>query len=151
MEESLLSNELFDKVNSFYPQTDSVRSQLCQLAYGIKDEQLVGELPLRNVLLNLIKKGDSISGYATSSHFVPVLESILSSAYITDDSLTNAIKSFSTLDISIFNEEEQEGLYKKWDALANMKSNVHFTTVERDETLYTLIKHVSDTLSLIHI
>lgn len=145
LEESLLSNELFDKVNSFYPQTDSVRSQLCQLAYGIEDEQLAGELPLRNVLLNLIKKGDSISGYATSSHFVPVLESILSSAYITDDSLTNAIKSFSTLDISIFNEEEQEGLYKKWDALANMKSNVHFTTVERDETLYTLIQHVSDT------
>ena len=144
LEESLLSNELFDKVNSFYPQTDSVRSQLCQLAYGIEDEQLAGELPLRNVLLNLIKKGDSISGYATSSHFVPVLESILSSAYITDDSLTNAIKSFSTLDISIFNEEEQEGLYKKWDALANMKSNVHFTTVERDETLYTLIQHVSD-------
>ena len=145
LEESLLSNELFDKVNSFYPQTDSVRSQLCQLAYGIEDEQLAGELPLRNVLLNLIKKGDSISGYATSSHFVPVLESILSSAYITDDSLTNAIKSFSTLDISIFNEEEQEGLYKKWDALANMKSNVHFTTVERDETLYTLIQHVSET------
>lgn len=145
LEESLLSNELFDKVNSFYPQTDNVRSQLCQLAYGIEDEQLAGELPLRNVLLNLIKKGDSISGYATSSHFVPVLESILSSAYITDDSLTNAIKSFSTLDISIFNEEEQEGLYKKWDALANMKSNVHFTTVERDETLYTLIQHVSDT------
>lgn len=145
LEESLLSNELFDKVNSFYPQTDSVRSQLCQLAYGIEDEQLAGELPLRNVLLNLIKKGDSISGYATSSHFLPVLESILSSAYITDDSLTNAIKSFSTLDISIFNEEEQEGLYKKWDALANMKSNVHFTTVERDEAIYTLIKHVSDT------
>ena len=145
LEESLLSNELFDKVNSFYPQTDSVRSQLCQLAYGIEDEQLAGELPLRNVLLNLIKKGDSISGYATSSHFVPVLESILSSAYITDDSLTNAIKSFSTLDISIFNEEEQEGLYKKWDALANMKSNVHFTTVERDEAIYALIQHVSDT------
>ena len=145
LEESLLSNELFDKVNSFYPQTDSVRSQLCQLAYGIEDEQLAGELPLRNVLLNLIKKGDSISGYATSSHFVPVLESILSSAYITDDSLTNAIKSFSTLDISIFNEEEQEGLYKKWDALGNMKSNVHFTTVERDEAIYTLIQHVSDT------
>ena len=145
LEESLLSNELFDKVNSFYPQTDSVRSQLCQLAYGIEDEQLAGELPLRNVLLNLIKKGDSISGYATSSHFVPVLESILSSAYITDDSLTNAIKSFSTLDISIFNEEEQEGLYKKWDALANMKSNVHFTTIERDEAIYTLIQHVSDT------
>ena len=144
LEESLLSNELFDKVNSFYPQTDSVRSQLCQLAYGIDDEQLAGELPLRNVLLNLIKKGDSISGYATSSHFVPVLESILSSAYITDDSLTNAIKSFSTLDISIFNEEEQEGLYKKWDALANMKSKMHFTEVENDETIHTLIHKVSE-------
>ena len=144
LEESLLSNELFDKVNSFYPQTDSVRSQLCQLAYGIEDEQLAGELPLRNVLLNLIKKGDSISGYATSSHFVPVLESILSSAYITDDSLTNAIKSFSTLDISIFNEEEQEGLYKKWDALANMKSEIDFTEIENDETIHTLIQKVSE-------
>ena len=144
LEESLLSNELFDKVKSFYPQTDSVRSQLCQLAYGIEDEQLAGELPLRNVLLNLIKKGDSISGYATSSHFVPVLESILSSAYITDDSLTNAIKSFSTLDISIFNEEEQEGLYKKWDALANMKSEIDFTEIENDETIHTLIQKVSE-------
>ena len=145
LEESLLSNELFDKVNSFYPQTDSVRSQLCQLAYGIEDEQLAGELPLRNVLLNLIKKGNSISEYAESPHFVPVLESILSSASITEDCLANAVKSFNSLDTSTFNNEEQERLNKKWDALANMKSNVHFTKVECDETLYTLIQHVSDT------
>ena len=145
LEESLLSNELFDKVNSFYPQTDSVRSQLCQLAYGIEDEQLAGELPLRNVLLNLIKKGNSISEYAESPHFVPVLESILSSASITEDCLANAVKSFNSLNTSTFNNEEQERLNKKWDALANMKSNVHFTKVECDETLYTLIQHVSDT------
>ena len=45
LEEKLLSNELFDKVNSFYPQTDNVRVQLCQFAYGIEDEKLAGELP----------------------------------------------------------------------------------------------------------
>ena len=145
LEEKLLSNELFDKVNSFYPQTDNVRVQLCQFAYGIEDEKLAGELPLRNVLLSLINNGNSISEYAESPHFVPVLESILSSASITKDCLANAVKSFNSLDTSNFNDEEQERLNKKWDALANMKSNVHFTTVGRDEAVYTLIQHVSDT------
>ena len=141
LEESLLSNELFDKVNSFYPQTDSVRIQLCQFAYGLEDEKLAGELPLRNVLLNSINNGNPIS---ESPHFVPVLESILTSAYITEDSLANAVKSFNMLDISNFNEEEQERLNKKWDALANIKSEIHLTEIENDETIHTLIQRVSE-------
>lgn len=144
LEESLLSNELFDKVNSFYPQTDSVRIQLCQFAYGLEDEKLAGELPLRNVLLNSINNGNPISEYAESPHFVPVLESILTSAYITEDSLANAVKSFNMLDISNFNEEEQERLNKKWDTLANIKSEIHLTEIENDETIHTLIQRVSE-------
>lgn len=145
MESRLLSNKLFDKVNNFYPQIESVRVQLCQFAYGLEDKKLAGELPLRKVLLNLINNGNPISEYAKTPHFVPVLESIFTSASITEDSLANAVKSFNSLDTSNFNDEEQERLNKKWDALANMKSNVHFTKVECDETLYTLIQHVSDT------
>lgn len=144
LEESLLSNELFDKVNSFYPQTDSVRIQLCQFAYGLEDEKLAGELPLRNVLLNLINNGNPISEHAELPHFVPVLESILSSASITEDCLANAVKSFNSLDTSNFNEDEQERLNKKWDALANMKSKMHFTEVKNDETIHTLIHKVSE-------
>ena len=144
LEESLLSNELFDKVNSFYPQTDSVRIQLCQFAYGLEDEKLAGELPLRNVLLNLINNGNPISEHAEFPHFVPVLESILSSASITEDCLANAVKSFNSLDTSNFNEDEQERLNKKWDALANMKSKMHFTEVKNDETIHTLIHKVSE-------
>ena len=144
LEESLLSNELFDKVNSFYPQTDSVRIQLCQFAYGLEDEKLAGELPLRNVLLSLINNGNSISEYAKSPHFVPVLESILTSRSITKDCLANAVKSFNSLDTSNFNEEEQERLNKKWDALANMKSEIDFTEIENDETIHTLIQKVSE-------
>lgn len=140
MESRLLSNELFDKVNSFYPQTDNVRVQLCQFAYGIEDEKLAGELPLRNVLLSLINNGNSISEYAKSPHFVPVLESILTSRSITKDCLANAVKSFNSLDTSNFNEEEQERLNKKWDALANMKSEIDFTEIENDETIHTLIQ-----------
>ena len=143
LEESLLSNELFDKVNSFYPQTDSVRIQLCQFAYGLEDEKLAGELPLRNVLLSLINNGNSISEYAESPHFVPVLESILTSTSITKDSLASAVKSFNSLDTSNFNEKEQERLNKKWDALANMKSEIDFTEIENDETIHTLIQKVS--------
>jgi len=144
LEESLLSNELFDKVNSFYPQTDSVRIQLCQFAYGLEDEKLAGELPLRNVLLSLINNGNSISEYAESPHFVPVLESILTSTSITKDSLASAVKSFNSLDTSNFDKEEQERLNKKWDALANMKSEIDFTEVENDETIHTLIHKVSE-------
>ena len=144
LEESLLSNELFDKVNSFYPQTDSVRIQLCQFAYGLEDEKLAGELPLRNVLLSLINNGNSISEYAESPHFVPVLESILTSTSITKDSLASAVKSFNSLDTSNFNDEEQERLNKKWDALANMKSQIDFMEIENDETIHTLIEKVSE-------
>lgn len=144
LEEKLLSNELFEKVKSFYPQTDSVRVQLCQFAYGIEDEELAGELPLKNVLLSLINNGNSISEYAESPHFVPVLESILTSTSITKDSLANAVKSFNSLDTSNFNEEEQERLNKKWDALANMKSEIDFTEIENDETIHTLIQKVSE-------
>lgn len=144
LEESLLSNELFDKVNSFYPQTDSVRIQLCQFAYGLEDEKLAGELPLRNVLLSLINNGNSISEYAESPHFVPVLESILTSTSITKDSLASAVKSFNSLNTSNFNEEEQERLNKKWDALANMKSQIDFMEIENDETIHTLIEKVSE-------
>ncbi len=144
LEEKLLSNELFDKVKSFYPQIDSVRVQLCQFAYGIEDEELAGELPLRNVLLSLINNGNSISEYAESPHFVPVLESILTSTSITKDSLANAVESFNSLDTSIFNEEEQERLNKKWDALANMKSEIDFTVIENDEAIHTLIQKVSE-------
>lgn len=144
LEEKLLSNELFNKVNSFYPQTDNVRVQLCQFAYGIEDEKLAGELPLRNALLSLINNGNSISEYAESPHFVPVLESILSSASITEDSLANAVKSFNSLDTSNFNDEEQERLNKKWDALANMKSEIDFTEIKNDETIHTLIQKVSE-------
>lgn len=144
LEEKLLSNELFNKVNSFYPQTDNVRVQLCQFAYGIEDEKLASELPLRNALLSLINNGNSISEYAESPHFVPVLESILSSASITEDSLANAVKSFNSLDTSNFNDEEQERLNKKWDALANMKSEIDFTEIKNDETIHTLIQKVSE-------
>ena len=143
MESRFLSNKLFDKVNSFYPQIESVRVQLCQFAYGIADEKLAGELPLKNVLLSLINNGNSISEYAESPHFVPVLESILSSASITEDCLANAVKSFNTLDTSNFNKEEQERLNKKWDALANIKSEIHFTEIKNDETIHTLIQKVS--------
>ena len=144
LEESLLSTALFDQVNSFYPQTDSVRIQLCQFAYGLEDEKLAGELPLRNVLLSLINNGNSISEYAESPHFVPVLESILTSTSITKDSLASAVKSFNSLNTSNFNEEEQERLNKKWDALANMKSQIDFMEIENDETIHTLIEKVSE-------
>ena len=143
MEIRLLSNKLFDKVNNFYPQIESVRVQLCQFAYGLEDKKLAGELPLKKVLLNLINNGNPISEYARTPHFVPVLESIFTSASITEDSLANAVKSFNSLDTSNFNEEEQERLNKKWDALANIKSELNFTEIKHDETLQILIQNVS--------
>lgn len=143
MESRLLSNKLFDKVNNFYPQIESVRVQLCQFAYGLEDKKLAGELPLRKVLLNSINNGNPISEYAKTPHFVPVLESIFTSASITEDNLANAVKSFNSLDTSNFNEEEQERLNKKWDALANIKSELNFTEIKYDETLQILIQNVS--------
>lgn len=142
LEENLLSDALFKDVSSFYPDQESVRTQLCQFAYGLHDKSLAGELPLRRLLSAAIKSGDSLANFVDKPHFISVLVDILTKE-VTAESLDKAVKSLSTLDISGLSEEDKEEIQKKWDMLANMRSEASCDRMQFDDAVETIIYHAT--------
>lgn len=143
LEENLLSDALFKDVSSFYPDQDSVRTQLCQFAYGLHDKSLAGELPLRRLLSAAIKSGDSLARFVDKPHFISVLVDILAKE-VTAESLDKAVKSLSTLDISGLSEDDKEEIQKKWDMLANMRSEASCDRMQFDDAVETIIHHATE-------
>lgn len=142
LDNNLVSDTLFKDISSFYPEQESVRTQLCQFAYGLQDESLAGELPLRRLLSTTIKSGGSLVGFVDKPHFVSVLENILAKE-VEIQTLDNAVKSLSTLEVNDFPDNEKESIRKKWDMFANMKSAVSYNDLQFDDTLATIIQHAT--------
>ena len=143
LEENLLSDALFKDVSSFYPDQESVRTQLCQVAYGLHDKSLAGELPLIRLLSAAIKSGDSLARFVEQPHFISVLENILAKE-VTIESLGNAVKSLSTLDINSLSEDDKERIQKKWDMLANLRSEASCDRMQFDDAVGTIIYHATE-------
>lgn len=142
LDENLLSDTLFKDIYSFYPDKESVRTQLCQFAYGLHDKSLAGELPLRRLLSAAIKSGESLASFVDKPHFISVLESILAKE-VTSESLDKAVKSLSTLDINSLSEDDKERIQKKWDMMANIKSEASCDSMRFDDALETIIYHAT--------
>ena len=137
----LLSDKLFDGVTPFYPEQEKVRTELCQYAYGLEDEKLASEIPLRNELKRKVESGESISEYANIPKFLPVFEALISD---TDKALiNNVVKSMASLDDVNLPDEDREQIQKKWDYLANSKAESKYQTHEYDETLTIIINHAT--------
>lgn len=143
LEENLLSDALFKDVSSFYPDQESVRTQLCQFAYGLHDKSLAGELPLIRLLSSAVKSGDSLARFVEQPHFISVLENILAKE-VTIESLGNAVKSLSTLDINSLSEDDKEKIQKKWDMLANLRSEASCDRMQFDDAVETIIHHATE-------
>ncbi len=142
LESNLLSEDLFKDIAYFYPDQDGlIRRQMCQFAYGLNDEILAGELPLRLELQRLVSEGDSIKDYASQPNFVTVLENVVSNAKESD--LDNIVKSLSSLDGIDFGDE-QSSIRSKWDMLANQKVSSKYTKHECDQTLDILVRHSTE-------
>ena len=141
LETRLLSDELFDKIAPFYPDRDKVRTELCQYAYGLEDEQLASELPLRNELERLIKEGKPVKDYVSRSDFLTVLEKVI--AAIDQVTLNNAVVSLVSLDGVEFTSDSKERIQKKWDFLANLKSMSSFDSHQYDDIITILINHAT--------
>ena len=124
------------------PDKESVRTQLCQFAYGLHDKSLAGELPLRRLLSAAIKSGDSLARFVEKPHFIFVLVDILAKE-VTTESLDKAVKSLSTLDMSSLSEEDKEKVQKKWDMLANLRSEASCDSMRFDDALGTIIYHAT--------
>ena len=143
LEENLLSDALFKDVSSFYPDQESVRTQLCQFAYGLHDKSLAGELPLIRLLSAAVKSGDSLARLVEQPHFISVLENILAKE-VTIESLGNAVKSLSALDINSLSEDDKERIQKKWDMLANLRSEASCDRMQFDDAVGTIIYHATE-------
>lgn len=143
LEENLLSDALFKDVSSFYPDQESVRTQLCQFAYGLHDKSLAGELPLIRLLSAAVKSGDSLARFVEQPHFISVLENIFAKE-VTIESLGNAVKSLSALDINSLSEDDKERIQKKWDMLANLRSEASCDRMQFDDAVGTIIYHATE-------
>ena len=142
MDEQLLSEELFKDVEPFYPNQEKVRIELCQYAYGLEDENLASETPLRNELMRKIEEGLDISELANNSNFISVLESVI--ADIDLASIDKAIQSMASLDGVELSERNKARIQAKWDYLANLKATSNYEKQTYDDTLTILITHATD-------
>ena len=143
LESNLLSDDLFNDIAYYYPDSDGIiRRQMCQFAYGLEDETLAGELPLRLELQRLLSEGGSIKEYVSQPNFVTVLERVLSD---TETSvLDKSVTSMLSLDGIDFGDE-QSSIQSKWDMLANQKVASVYHKQEYDQTLDILIRHTTET------
>ena len=141
LDTQLLSEHLFDKIGAFYPDKEKVRTELCQYAYGLENEKLAGELPLRNELKRMVTTGQSIVNYVDKPNFLTVLKEVIND---TDQaSLNNVVKSMASLDGVEQSTDIKEQLEIKWDFLANMKAERRYEGHQYDNTLTILIQHAT--------
>lgn len=142
MDEQLLSDELFKGVEPFYPNQEKVRIEMCQYAYGLEDESLASETPLRNELKRKVDDGLNISELANNSNFVSVLESVIADTDLA--SIDKAILSMASLDGVELSNHDKERIQAKWDYLANLKAKSNYAKHTYGDTLTILITHATD-------
>ena len=143
---NLLSDHLFDKISSFYPDRERVRTELCQYTYGLEDEHLASELPLLRELSSRVVKGDSIESYAGLPNFIPLLEKVLN--HINGDSVNLAVNSMISIDQVDFSKEDAVRVQSKWEQLAIKKLECKYDNHEYDNTITILINHSSPELAV---
>lgn len=142
LDEQLLSEELFKGVEPFYPNQEKVRIEMCQYAYGLEDENLARETPLRNELKRKIEEGLDISELSNNSNFISVLESVIADVDLA--SIDKAILSMASLDGVDLSNPDKERIRAKWDYLANLKAHSNYAKHTYDDTLTILITHATD-------
>lgn len=138
----LLSVGLFDEIGAFYPDKDKVRTELCQYAYGLDDENMASELPLSNELKRQIDAGGSVKDYFANPAFLSVIEKLINK--IDAATIDNAVKSMVSLDGAEQTAEEKESIQAKWDFLANKKKECRYEKHAYDETLTILANHATE-------
>lgn len=137
----LLNEGLFDKVEAFYPEKEKVRTELCQYAYGLDDEKLAGELPLRNELKRKVAAGEPIVEYVEKPNFSTVFDELLKDTV--QATLNNTVKSMASLDEAELTSSVRKQLQSKWDFLANKKAETVYDSLIYEPMLTTLIQHAS--------
>lgn len=144
LDEYLLSNDIFENVEGLFVHQERTKVNLAKLAYGLTNDELARQLPMRNYLRAFFEEGGGldINEYANHPHFVTVLTDVINDAPLT---LTNKyIGGLGKLDIRNLSEEGKSEITHKWDYLANQWKKVGIGKLEFGEELHFLLSNCSE-------
>lgn len=119
LDEYLLSNDVFEDVEALFVHHEKTKVNIAKLAYGLNDDELAQQIPMRNYLRSFFEKdgNQDINEFVDNSHFVTVLTDVINDALPT---LVNKyIVGLGKLDDSKLSEVDKDNIRHKWDSLVN--------------------------------
>lgn len=144
LDEYLLSNDIFENVEGLFVHQERTKVNLTKLAYGLTNDELARQLPMRNYLRAFFEEGGGldINEYANHPHFVTVLTDVINDA---PQTLTNKyIGGLGKLDTNNLSEEGKAEITHKWDYLVNQWKKVGIGKLEFGEELHFLLSNCSE-------
>ena len=144
LDEYLLSNDVFKDVEALFVHQERTKVNLTKLAYGLTNDELAKQLPMRNYLRAYFEQGDNrdINEYAIQPHFVTVLTDVINDAPLT---LVNKyILGLGNLSEDKLSDVDKLNVRHKWDWLANQwrKNDIDKQSFSEEPRL--LLSHCSD-------
>lgn len=140
----LLSNAIFEDVEALFVHQERTKVNLTKLAYGLTNDELAKQLPMRNYLRAYFEQRDNrdINEFATQPHFVTVLTDVINDAPLT---LVNKyILGLGNLSEDKLSDADKPNVRHKWDWLANQwkKNDIDKQSFSNEPRL--LLSHCSD-------
>lgn len=140
----LLSNAIFEDVEALFVHQERTKVNLTKLAYGLTNDELARQLPMRNYLRAYFEQRDNrdINEFATQPHFVTVLTDVINDAPLT---LVNKyILGLGNLSEDKLSDADKLNVRHKWDWLANQwkKNDIDKQSFSNEPRL--LLSHCSD-------
>ena len=119
LDEYLLSDVVFQNVGALFVNQEQTKVDLTKIAYGLTDDELAKQLPMRNYLRAYFE-GDGnqdINEFAEMPHFVTVLTNVINN--VPPSLINKYILGLGKLDNTKLSDDDKNNIRHKWDYLAN--------------------------------
>lgn len=140
----LLSDDVFNDVKALFGDLEKTKISLTKLAYGLREDKLAQEVPMRNYLRAYFESNENldINGLVDNPHFITVLKAVINDAPQT--LINKYISGLGKLDISKMSEEDRAEITHKWDYLTNIWKGNGIEKQELGEEPKLLLTHCSE-------
>lgn len=140
----LLSDDVFNDVKALFGDLGKTKVSLTKLAYGLREDKLAQEIPMRNYLRSYFESNVNldINGLVDNPHFITVLKAVINDAPQT--LINKYISGLGKLDISKMPKEDRAEITHKWDYLTNIWKGNGIEKQELGEEPRLLLSHCSE-------
>lgn len=139
----LLSGDIFNDVKALFGDLEKTKISLTKLAYGLREDKLAQEVPMRNYLRAYFESNEilDINELVDNPHFITVQKAVINDAPQT--LINKYISGLGKLDISKMSEEDRAEITHKWDYLTNIWKGNGIEKQEFGEEPKLLLTHCS--------